>query len=57
MVFPAIVADICNCMLEKGTVSEIEYCTPSKEHNGNEVALNEQNLSLKYCQSLDQRVC
>ena len=35
MVFPAIVADICNCVLEKGTVSKDGYCTPSKEHYGN----------------------
>ena len=56
MVFPAIVADICNCMLEKGTGSEDEYCTPSKEHYGNEVSLNERNLSLKYYQSPDKRL-
>ena len=38
------------------TVSEYECHTPSKEHYGNEVSLNEQNLSLKCCQSLDQRL-
>ena len=34
--------------------SENECHTPSKEHYGNEVSLNKQNLSLKCFQSLDQ---
>ena len=35
------------------TVSENECRTPSKEHNGNEAPLKEENLSLRCCQSLD----
>ena len=41
---------------QRGTVSENECYTPSKEHYGNEVSLNEQNQSSKSCQSLDQRL-
>ena len=43
------------CLLSSkaNTVSKNECRTPSKERYGNEVSLNEQNLFLNFCQSLN----